>query len=483
LLDCGGFVDAGASVGNLDRRSFGQFIEHLGRCIYGGVWVGKDSKIPNVDGFRLDVLEAVRNLKPAVVRWPGGNFSSGYHWTDGVGPRDKRPVRFDMAWGAEEPNTFGTDEYMKWCKLVDTQPYVVVNAGNGTPEEAAHWVEYCNSLKNTHYTSMRQKNGQQEPYGVKLWGIGNELYGKWQIGYNVDGAECARRTAEFANEMRMVDPGVELVAVGCEDPEWNLDMVKHAGECFDYLSVHIYIWGPKTYKELAAIPLNIEQRLDGIHSLVQSARQKFSIKRGIRLAFDEWNVWYPEAKAPLHNQTTNVGDAVFTGGVLNALERLCNKVPVGGFAQTVNVLPLILTSDEGGMVLSPQYLVFKMYGANVGSRVLRSVVDSPSYSSSELSEHVPFVDLSATITEDSNALYLHAVNRHETEQAELRVSFRGFRPKKGSAQCIAGESPNDRNTFDAPDKVKIEKASVKVEKGEVIADLKPHSVTAVKLQA
>ena len=123
-------MDAGASVGNLDRRSFGQFIEHLGRCIYGGVWVGKDSKIPNVDGFRLDVLEAVRNLKPAVVRWPGGNFSSGYHWTDGVGPRDKRPVRFDMAWGAEEPNTFGTDEYMKWCKLVDTQPYVVVNAGN-----------------------------------------------------------------------------------------------------------------------------------------------------------------------------------------------------------------------------------------------------------------------------------------------------------------------------------------------------------------
>jgi len=483
VLDCKSFVDAGAPVGNLDKRGYGQFIEHLGRCIYGGVWVGEDSKILNVNGFRLDVLEAVKELKPAIVRWPGGNFSSGYHWTDGVGPQDKRPTRFDMAWGAEEPNTFGTDEFMRWCRLVNAKPFVVVNAGNGTPEEAAQWVEYCNSSANTHYASLRRKNGQPEPYRVKLWGIGNELYGKWQIGFNVDGAECARRTLEFANEMRKVDPNIELVAVGCEDPEWNMDMVKHAGECFDYLSVHIYIGGAKPYKDLAAIPLNIEQRLNGIHSLVQSARQKYGVKRDIKLAFDEWNVWYPEAKAPLHNQVTNIGDAVFTGGVLNALERLCNKVPVGGFAQTVNVLPLILTSDDGGMVLSPQYLVFKLYGANVGSRVLKSVVDSPSYSATELGEYVPFVDLSATITEDGNVLFLHIVNRHETETAKLKVSFRGFKPKKGSAQSVSGESPEDRNTFDSPNKVEIGESSVKVEKGEAAIELYPHSVTAIKLQA
>jgi alpha-N-arabinofuranosidase len=283
--------------------------------------------------------------------------------------------------------------------------------------------------------------------------------------------------------MRKVNPNIELVAVGCEDPEWNLGMVKHAGKCFDYLSVHIYIGGAKPYKDLAAIPLNIEQRLNGIHSLVQSARQKYGVKRDIKLAFDEWNVWYPEAKAPLHNQVTNIGDAVFTGGVLNTLERLCNKVPVGGFAQTVNVLPLILTSDDGGMVLSPQYLVFKLYGANVGSHVLKSVVDSPSYSATELGEHVPFVDLSATITEDSNVLYLHIVNRHEKESAELKVSFRGFKPKKGSAQSVSGESPEDRNTFYSPNKVGIEESSVKVEKSEAVIELNPHSVTAIKLQA
>ncbi|MEM3014078.1 MAG: alpha-L-arabinofuranosidase C-terminal domain-containing protein [Candidatus Bathyarchaeia archaeon] len=483
MLNCKGFVDVEAPLGKLDKRCYGQFIEHLGRCIYGGVWVGEDSKILNVNGFRLDVLEAVKDLKPAIVRWPGGNFSSGYHWLDGVGPRERRPRRFDMAWNSEEPNTFGTDEFIQWCRLVGAEPFIVVNAGNGTPEEAARWVEYCNSSANTSYVKLRQQHGHQEPHGVKVWGIGNELYGKWQIGFNVDGEECARRTAEFANEMRMVDPNIKLVAVGCEDPEWNLDMVKKAGEYFDYLSIHIYIWGPKPYNELVAIPLNIEQRLSSVYSLVQSARQRFNVKREIKLAFDEWNIWYPEAKQPLHHQITNVGDAVFTGGVLNALHRLCNKVPIGGFAQTVNVLPMILTSDEGGMVLTPQYLVFKLYGSGSGDLVVRSVVDSPYYFSSELGEHVPFVDVSATISEDKKTVYLHVVNRHETEPADLSVFFRGFKPKSGSAQCVAGESPSDKNTFEEPNRVKIEKAQVKVEKGECVVSLKPHSVTVAKLQA
>lgn len=169
-MECKGFVDVGAPLDKLDKRCYGQFIEHLGRCINGGIWVGEDSKIPNVNGFRLDVLEAVKELKPAIVRWPGGNFSSGYHWVDGVGPRNKRPRRFDMAWRAEEPNTFGTNEFIKWCKLVNAEPFVVVNAGNGTPEEAAQWVEYCNSSTNTYYASLRRRYGQPAPYGVKLWG-------------------------------------------------------------------------------------------------------------------------------------------------------------------------------------------------------------------------------------------------------------------------------------------------------------------------
>jgi len=481
-LECKGFVDAASPLGKLDRRCYGQFIEHLGKCIYGGVWVGEDSKIPNIRGFRKDVLEAIRELRPPIVRWPGGNFVSGYHWIDGVGPRSQRPKRFDMAWKAEEPNEFGTDEFLEWCKLVGTEPFIVVNAGNGSPMEAAGWVEYCNLAGDTYYASLRRSYGRAEPYGVKLWGIGNELYGRWQIGFCVDGKECARRTIEFANEMRKVSPDIELVAVGCEDPEWNLEMVKNAGEYFDYLSVHIYIRGEKPYRELAAVSIDVERRLRNVYGLVEFARRRYHIKRQIRLAFDEWNVWYPEAKAPLLEQVTNVGDAVFTGLVLNVLHRLCRMVPIGGFAQTVNVLPLILASDDGRIALTPQYLVFKMYASTNGSLALKAVVDSPSYFSQELDEYVPFVDLSATLAEDKETLYLYAVNRHESETADLKVALRGFKPKKTSQMYVAGGSVEARNTLDEPDNVRIEEAQAEIIKGEVSFTLQPHSVNVLTLR-
>jgi len=481
-LECKGFVDAASPLGRLDRRCYGQFIEHLGKCIYGGVWVGEGSKIPNVRGFRLDVLEAIRELKPPIVRWPGGNFSSGYHWLDGVGPRGQRPSRLDLAWGAEEPNEFGTVEFLEWCKLVGTEPFIVVNSGNGNPEEAASWVEYCNSAGGTHYASLRRSDGQREPYGVKLWGIGNELYGKWQVGFCLDGKECARRTVEFANEMRKADPNIELVAVGCEDPEWNLEMVKGAGEYFDYLSVHIYIGGEKAHRELTAVSLDVERRLRDVYGLVESARRRYGVKKEIRLAFDEWNVWYPQAKAPLHEQVTSVGDAILTGSILNVLHRLCTMVPIGGFAQTVNVLPLIIALDDGRMVLTPQYLVFKMYAANTGNLALKTAADSPSYLSEEFKEYVPFVDLSATITEDRKTLYLYAVNKHESEPADLRVSFRGFKPKKASQLYVAGRSTEDRNTLDKPSEVRIEEKRPEIDKEEAVLSLNPHSVNVITLK-
>ena len=479
-MESKGFLDLSASLGRLDKRCYGQFIEHLGKCIYPGIWVGENSDIPNIKGFRLDVLEAIGELQPKVIRWPGGNFSSGYHWLDGVGPREKRLKRFDMAWGAEEPNYFGTDEFLEWCRLIGAEPFIVVNAGNGTPEEAANWVEYCNLKNDTYYASLRRKYGRREPYGVKLWGIGNELYGRWQIGFCVDGAECARRTIEFANEMRKVDLNIKLVAVGCEDPEWNLEMVKNAGEYFDYLSVHIYIGGDKPYLELAAAPLDIERRLRNVYGLIESARQKYKIKREIKLSFDEWNVWYPEAKAPLHEQVTSVRDAVFTGGVLNTLHRLCRAVPIGGFAQTVNVLPLIIASDDGRLALTPQYLVFKLYGANTGDFVLKTAVDTDYYTSGELNEPVPFIDLSATVTEDKRTVYLHIVNRHETEASEMEVSFKKFTPKKASHLYIAGETIEDRNTLDEPDNVKIKKDNVKISEDKLLIDLPAHSVNIIK---
>ncbi|MBS7649064.1 hypothetical protein KEJ17_05415, partial [Candidatus Bathyarchaeota archaeon] len=218
-----------------------------------------------------------------------------------------------------------------------------------------------------------------------------------------------------------------------------------------------------------------------VYDLIQSVRRKYNIKREIKIAFDEWNVWYPEAKPPLLSQFTSVKDAVFTAGVLNALRRLCNEVPIAAFTQTVNVLPLILASNDGRMVLTPQYLVFKMYGENTGDNVLPAVSDSPLYKSSELGTYIPFIDASATITKDGKTLYLHLVNRHDLDAAHLQVSFRGYKPVKGCMQIVAGESVESKNTFENPNAVKIEKGNVKVENDNVILELKPHSVNIVKL--
>jgi alpha-N-arabinofuranosidase len=473
------FVDSLSKLSSLSSGIYGQFIEHLGKCIYGGVWVGPDSKIPNARGFRLDVLEAVKGIKPPLVRWPGGNFASSYHWEDGIGPRERRERVFDQAWGTEEPNEFGTCEYIEWVRLVGAEPFIVVNAGNGTAEEAARWVEFCNSRGGTRYARLRRTLGYTEPFNVKLWGVGNELYGRWQVGFCVDGEECARRTVEFVNQMKRADPSIKIVAVGCDyDPEWNVDMVKGAGEYIDYLSIHRYVFTShqKRYEDLVAWPIAIEENLVAIYRLVQMARSRYHVKREIKLAFDEWNVWYPEAQPPLLSQVTRVKDAVFTGLVLNALQRLSGTVPIACFAQTVNVLPLIIAEDDGRIALTPQYLVFKLYAEVQKGDVVNTVTFSPSYPSGELDRVIPYVDASAVLK--GGSLHLYLVNRHPEESARVEVFVRGFTPSAARHKWVAGSSVEDANTLDDPNRVRIEHAEF-LFKG--IVELPPHSVNAITL--
>ncbi|MEM4874583.1 MAG: alpha-L-arabinofuranosidase C-terminal domain-containing protein [Thermofilaceae archaeon] len=473
-------IDATSRVAALNKGIYGQFIEHLGRCIYGGVWVGPTSRIPNVKGFRLDVLNAVREIRPPIVRWPGGNFASSYHWEDGIGPRERRPRRFELAWEAEEPNEFGTCEFIEWARMVGAEPFIVVNAGNGTPEEAARWVEFCNSTRNTHYANLRRQLGYSEPFKVKLWGVGNELYGSWQVGFCEDGEECARRTIEFVNEMKRVDRTIEIVAVGCDyDPQWNIDMVRVAGNYFDYLSVHRYIFTEhqgRSYEELVAWPVEIEEWLKATYHTVQAAKRRYGIRKDIKLAFDEWNVWYPEARPPLLSQNTAVRDAIFTALVLNALQRLSRIVPIACFAQTVNVLPLILTDDEGRILLTPQYFIFKLYSSVQEGDVVRTVCFSPSYTSKEVGTEVQYVDASAVLS--GGKLHLFVVNRHPDERVKARVFIRGFEPSAVHHRWISGASVDDRNTFEEPSRVAISETSYAF-KGFV--ELPPHSVNVLTL--
>jgi alpha-N-arabinofuranosidase len=471
------YVDLDTILHSLDKRVYGQFVEHLGRCIYGGIWVGENSTIPNVNGYRLDVLEAIKAIKPPVVRWPGGNFVSQYHWMDGIGPRDKRPKRFDLAWGQVEPNEFGTDEYIEWVRLIGAEPFIVVNAGNGTPEEAAAWVEYCNSTRDTHYANLRKRYGHPEPYNVKLWGIGNELWGRWQVGFCRDAEECAWRTVQFADHMKRVDSSIKLVAVGVDyDPEWNVDMVRIAGEYIDYLSIHTYIFAQgKTYEDLVAWPIAIENNLKHVYITIEQTRHKYRIKKEIKIAFDEWNVWYPEAQPPYHEQITSMKDAIFTALVLNTLQRLSNAVPIAAFAQTVNVLPLILTREDK-ILLTPQYLVFKLYTEVTEGDVVAIETTSPHYTSKELGLAVPYIDASAIRHQDK--VHLFIVNRHPDEEAEISIHIRGLTPSTVHHKYITGTSINDKNTFEEPYRVKVEEKSYPF--SETIK-LPPHSVNMLML--
>lgn len=473
------YVDTSTIVTPLDKRIYGQFIEHLGRCIYGGIWVGEKSAIPNMKGYRLDVLEAVKAIKPPIVRWPGGNFVSQYHWMDGIGPRENRPRKLDLAWGLVEPNEFGTDEYIEWIKLIGAEPFIVVNAGNGTPEEAATWVEYCNSTRDTYYANLRRKYGHLEPYNVKLWGVGNELWGRFQVGFCRDAEECGWRTVQFVDHMRRVDPSIEIVAVGLDnDTEWNMDMIRIAGNYIDYLSIHTYIFTErqgKTYEDLVAWPIYIEDNLKHIYYTIEQTRHRYRIHREIKIAFDEWNIWYPEAQSPYLEQITSVKDAVFTGLVLNALQRLSNIVPIACFAQTVNVLPLILTREDR-ILLTPQYLVFKLYAEATEGNVVATQAIAPYYLSKELGKIVPYIDASAVYSH--NKLYLFIVNRHPEENAEAILHLKDFTPSIVQHRYVAGESVNERNTFDEPNRVEIEEKSYTFD--ETIT-LPPHSVNLLIL--
>ena len=480
-------VNAEQVIGEVDRRIYGQFIEHLGRCIYGGIWVGEDSKIENVAGFRKDVLEAVKAIRPPIIRYPGGNFASGYHWLDGVGDRRQRPVKYDLAWGAEEPNQFGTDEFIRWCRLLEAEPFMVANAGNGTPEEAAAWVEYCNGKGRTKNAALRRSNGNQEPHDVKLWGIGNELYGEWQVGYCLDGKECGRRTIDFANEMRKVDPSIGIVGAGSYidlnnlNAEWNIDLVRTAGKYLDYLSIHNYVSGKLSDLDLLTAPTQLERNLRTTYEMVASISRKHHGGRDIKLTFDEWNVWYPEAKTPLHDQVTSVRDGLFTALVLNALLRLAKQVPIACFAQTVNVLPLISTRDDGSMYVNPQYLAFKMYAGSTGKRSLQAAVQSPCYHSKELNEDLTILDASATIGEET--LHVYVVNKDAKRPIECTIKVSGFMPRSIRQQCMSGDGMEDRNSFDSPNQVGIvERPPEKAERSSMVVELPPHSVNILTLR-
>jgi alpha-L-arabinofuranosidase len=456
-------IDLDRTIGDIDRHVFGSFVEHLGRCVYGGIF-DPESPLADEHGLRSDVRDAIEGLNLANVRYPGGNFASGYRWRDGVGPVDARPSRSDLAWGAIDSNAFGTNEFVRFCRTLGVEPYLVVNCGDGDMREARDWVEYCNGTGDTTLARMRADHGYPEPHRVRLWGIGNEVDGSWQIGAKGP-SEYARAYHEFAKAMRWTDPSIRLVASATSDWDGEIVervqlLVEEAGDLIDYLSIHWYV-GDRDGDTPAYLATSetIERRLTAYEGLARGLTLERPGSVAIPLAVDEWNVWYRTAgdgragtQPHLLEETYDLADALVVAMHLNAFIRHARTVRLANVAQLVNVIaPIVATPD--GVVRQTIYHPFALYSRITGSVALDAWWDGDTFSAGEHAG-VRTLDVSASLDPATGRLVITVVNRHQTDALEATIRLdAGHFTGPVEMTTIGGPDLRVANTPDRPDAV------------------------------
>lgn len=473
------------STGTLDPNVFGGFAEHLGHCVYGGMY-DPESPLADERGLRTDVLDAMRRLKMPVIRYPGGNFVSGYRWRDGVGPRAERPVRLDMAWDTIETNQFGTNEFIEWCRLINTEPYLVVNAGDGDMREARDWVEYCNSTRDTTLTRLRQQHGYEQPHNVKYWGIGNEVDGPWQIGYKTP-QEYARVATEFGKVMKWVDPSIKLIVNGVSN--WDAGdfvergqlLLEQAAHLIDYLSIHWYVDNDSgDFGQYMALSELFEQRLSAYEGLIRAVKTERRIERPIYIAVDEWNVWHRmDIESGGHNAVIyNLEDALVVAMQLNAFLRHASSVKMANIAQIVNVLAPIYTTREG-MLLQSIFYTFALFSNLAGTQVVQSHYSGDTFSAGDAAA-LPLLDVTATLSADNKQLVVFAINRSEQAAVETAITLAlGQFAGPVQVHTVNGADIKTRNTFDNPQAVQTTVHEQAASGREITVAFEPHSVTAL----
>jgi alpha-N-arabinofuranosidase len=466
------YVDTRRTIAPLDRNLFGSFLEHLGRAIYEGIY-DPGSKLSDANGFRKDVLEEIRQLGVPIIRYPGGNFVSGYNWLDGVGPKQNRPRTLDKAWDTLESNQFGTNEFLAWCKAAGTEPLMGLNLGTGTPEEAAALVEYCNVEKGTRWSDLRRQHGISDPWKVQHWCLGNEMDGPWQIGH-MSAAEYGLKAADSARQMRYVDPSLKLIACGSSGPlmptylEWDREVLE---QCYDYvdgLSLHRYFGnnerdtGGDTGKYLA-LNLSMERQIAETVAVCDLVRGHKRSPKKLWLSFDEWNVWYRTTKgdtvdghrqeAPhLLEEVYNLEDALLVGGLLNSLLRNSDRVKLACLAQLVNVIAPIMT-DANGLFRQTIYYPYSWALQFARGAVLNLLVESSTYEVSGL-DPVAHVDIAGSLDRNDGKLSLFILNRDLSKAHEVEVVWEDAAPVRAiSASILTGDDLKAANSFAAPKKV------------------------------
>lgn len=436
-------------LNKINRNIYSGFTEHMGRCIYGGIY---DPTNPNAglideNGFRLDVIEAMKDLKVPVFRYPGGNFCATYHWMDGIGPRNKRPKRPEPAWGGIESNAFGTDEFMKWCKLVEAEPYLCLNFGTGTLDEALAWLEYCNGTENTYYANLRRESGHEEPYAVKYWALGNETWGDWQVEQMTESA-YAERAWQWAKALKLFDPSIKLILCGKEGPtSWDFTVLKHClryrgldllGEeripLIDMHSIHLYTASEDHHENVTA-PLSAERAIEIASAMIDMAYYENMIpsrQSRPKICFDEWNVWLstraPGSKGAEERYT--LSDALAVSVWLNVLVRKSADVEMANIAQSVNVISPLMTTPTG-LIKQTTWFPYELFCKYMQGELIAVQLGCEEYHGkarphprktdfTRLTKKTPWLDASATI-DGEGFVTLAVVNMHESESFSTSV--------------------------------------------------------------
>jgi len=434
-------IDKDFKIAEVDSRIYGSFIEHLGRAVYGGIY---EPTHPTADefGFRGDVKQLIQQLQVPIIRYPGGNFVSGYNWEDGVGPVEDRPKRLELAWRTLEPNYVGTNEFIKWAKDIGSEVMMAVNLGTRGIDAARDLLEYCNHPGGTYWSDLRIKHGYKEPHNIKTWCLGNEMDGPWQIGQKT-ADEYGRLAYETAKVMRLVDPDIQLVSCGSSSaamptfPEWEATTLSHTYEVTDFVSLHQY-YGNRDgdSANYLARTMDMEHFIHTVISTCDYIKAKKRSKKTMNLSFDEWNVWYhsndqdkkidPWSIAPPQLEDNyNFEDALLVGSMLITLLRHADRVKMACLAQLVNVIAPIMT-EEGGkawkQTIFYPYLHTSIYGRGTS---LLPIVDSPKYDAQDYTD-VPYLDSAVVYNEQQEELTIFALNRNLTESLSLTCDTRSF---------------------------------------------------------
>ncbi len=479
------------SAGDADPRLFGSFIEHIGRAVYTGIY---EPGHPTADdcGFRKDVLALVKRLNVPIVRYPGGNFVSGYQWEDGTGPRELRPRRADLAWQTIETNEVGIDEFQEWAKRAGSEVMMAVNLGTRGPVEARDLVEYCNFRGGTQQSDRRIRNGFREPFGIRTWCLGNEMDGPWQICAKT-AEEYGRAACEAAKMMKWADPSIELVACGSSYAgmptfgKWETTVLEHTYDHIDYLSLHSY-YGNRdgNTKDFLACSLDMDQFIRSVEAAADYVKALKRSKKTIMLSFDEWNVWFhsveatakikPWSVAPPQNEDIyTFEDALVVGCLLITLLRHADRVKIACLAQLVNVIAPIMTEPGGrawAQTIFYPFLDASRYGRG---RVLSPALSCPTYESRY--GDAPYVETVGVWNEEREELAILAVNRSLSEDVELSVDLRdfpGYLPKH--RHVLSADDLKLTNTADRPENVFPKELPLPaVEDGKTTPVLPPHS--------